>query len=65
MFLQSCQQDLGKGILETVILWFSLIYQVTALVSGGVTIVISPLIALIEDQVANLSKYIAKCIIYT
>ena len=34
----------------------SLIYQIAGLLSGGITLVVSPLIALMEDQVQNLQK---------
>ncbi len=43
----------------------SIIYQVAGLSLGGLTLVISPLIALIEDQVQNLQKHGIKAIALT
>ncbi len=43
----------------------SIIYQVAGLALNGLTIVISPLIALMEDQVANLNKLGVKAISLT
>ncbi len=43
----------------------SIIYQVAGLLSGGITVVISPLIALMEDQVNNLNKRHLKALALT
>jgi len=43
----------------------SIIYQVAGLAQSGITIVISPLIALIEDQVTNLNRRNIKAIALT